>query len=59
MDARDVIEILAIILAAGLASELVATALRLPRMVVLLAAGVVLGPDVAGVLEIELDAIGV
>src|SRR3712207_3906250 len=28
-------------------------------MVVLLAAGIVLGPDVAGVLEVELDAIGV
>jgi potassium/hydrogen antiporter len=59
VDARDVIETLALILAAGLVSELVATALRLPRMVVLLAAGVVLGPDVAGVLEVELDAIGV
>ena len=59
MDARDVIETLAIILAAGLVSELVATALRLPRMVVLLAAGIVLGPDVAGALEVELDAIGV
>jgi cell volume regulation protein A len=59
VDARDVTETLALILAAGLVSELLATALRVPRMVVLLAAGIVLGPDVAGVLEVELDAIGV
>jgi Kef-type K+ transport system membrane component KefB len=45
VNARDVIEILAIILAAGLVSALVADALRLPRMVVLIAAGVVLGPN--------------
>jgi cell volume regulation protein A len=57
--ARDVIEILAIVLAAGLVSELVASALRLPRMVVLLAAGVLLGPHVLDVLDFELGSIGV
>jgi potassium/hydrogen antiporter len=57
--ARDVIEILAIMLAAGLVSELVATAIHVPRMAVLLAAGVLLGPDVTGALDFELNAIGV
>jgi cell volume regulation protein A len=56
---RDIIEILAIVLAAGLVSQLVAGALRLPRMVVLLGAGVLLGPHVIDVLDFQLDAIGV
>jgi cell volume regulation protein A len=59
VEARDVIETLAIILAAGLVAELVAAVLRLPRMVVLLAGGIVLGPSALGVLEFELDSTGV
>jgi cell volume regulation protein A len=59
MPARDVIEILAIILAAGLVCQLVAGALRLPRMVVLLGAGVLLGPHVLDILDFELGSIGV
>jgi potassium/hydrogen antiporter len=57
--ARDVIETLAILLAAGLLSEAVAGLLRIPRMVVLLAAGAVLGPDVAGLIELPLDSAAV
>jgi cell volume regulation protein A len=57
--ARDVIEILAIVLAAGLVSELIASALRLPRMVVQLAAGALLGPHVLEVLDFELGSVGV
>jgi cell volume regulation protein A len=56
---RDLIETLALMLAAGLVSELLASALRLPRMVLLLAAGAILGPHVAGVLELPLDASGI
>jgi NhaP-type Na+/H+ or K+/H+ antiporter len=56
---QDVIETLAIVLAAGLVAELLADALRLPRMVLLLAAGVLLGPHVVDVLDVELDSIGV
>ena len=52
------IEILAIMLAAGLVSELVAGLLRLPRMVVLLGAGILLGPEALDVLDVELDSIG-
>ena len=59
MSASDVIETLAIVLGAGLACELVAGLVRLPRMIVLLAAGVVLGPEVLGVIELPLDSIGV
>ena len=59
MSARDVIETLAIVLAAGLGSELVAGLLRVPRMVVLLAAGALLGPDVAGLIELPLEEVAV
>jgi cell volume regulation protein A len=56
--ARDAIEILAIVLAAGLGSELVAGLLRIPRMVVLLAAGVLLGPEALAAIDVPLDSIG-
>lgn len=59
MSTQDVIEILAVVLGAGLVAELLADALRLPRMVLLLAAGVLLGPHVTDVLDVELDSIGV
>jgi len=59
VSARDVIETLAILLAAGLVSEVVAGLLRIPRMVVLLAAGALLGPDVADAVDVPLDSVGV
>jgi potassium/hydrogen antiporter len=59
MEARDVIETLAIVLGVGLACGLVADALRLPRMVVLLGAGVLLGPSILDAVDLELDSIGV
>lgn len=59
MSARDVIETLALVFAAGLVSEVVAGFLRIPRMVVLLAAGAVLGPDVADLLELPLDSVAI
>ena len=58
MPARDVIEILAVVLAAGLVSELIASALRLPRMVVQLTAGALLGPHLLDVLDFELGSLG-
>jgi len=57
--ARDVIETLAILLAAGLVAEVVAGLLRVPRMVVLVGAGALLGPDVAGLVELPPDSVGV
>lgn len=59
VDARDVIETVAIMLGAGLLCELVAGLVRLPRMVLLLAAGIVLGPFALDALDFELDSIGV
>jgi cell volume regulation protein A len=59
VSARDVIETLAILLAAGLVAEVVAGLLRIPRMVVLLAAGALLGPDVADAVDVPLDSVGV
>jgi cell volume regulation protein A len=59
VSARDVIETLAILLGAGLVSELVASLLRVPRMVVLVAAGALLGPDALDALDLPLDSIGV
>jgi cell volume regulation protein A len=56
---RDVIQTLAILLAAGLASELVAGLLRLPPMVVLLGAGALVGPSGADWLDLPLDSVGV
>jgi potassium/hydrogen antiporter len=59
MSARDVIETLALVLAAGLVSELVAGFLRVPRMVVLLGAGVVLGPEIGDWLDLPLESVAV
>jgi cell volume regulation protein A len=59
VSARDVIETLALVFAAGLVSELVADVLRVPRMVVLLAAGALLGPDVADLLDLPLDSVAI
>jgi cell volume regulation protein A len=59
VSARDVIQTLALLLGAGLASELVAGLLRVPRMVVLLGAGALLGPDVADLIDLPLDSIAV
>lgn len=59
MSTRDVIETLAILFGAGVASELLAGLLRLPRMVVLLGAGVLLGPEVVDALDLPLESVGV
>jgi cell volume regulation protein A len=59
VSARDVIETLAILLAAGLLSEVVAGLLRVPRMVVLVAAGALLGPEAAGWVELPPDSVAV
>jgi potassium/hydrogen antiporter len=59
MSPQDVIGTVALMLAVGLVSELVATLVRLPRMIVLLAAGALLGPHAVGILDVPLDSIGV
>jgi cell volume regulation protein A len=57
--AQDVIQTLAILLGAGVVSELLAGLLRVPRMVVLLGAGVLLGPEALEAVELPLESVGV
>jgi cell volume regulation protein A len=59
VSARDVIEVIAILLAAGLVSDLVAGILRVPRMLVLVGAGALLGPHAIDKLDLPLDSVGV
>ena len=59
VSARDVIETVALLLTAGLLSQLVAGLLRVPRMLVVLAVGALLGPEVAGALDLPLDSVAV
>jgi cell volume regulation protein A len=59
VSARDVIEVIAILLAAGLVSDLVAGILRVPRMLVLVGAGALLGPHAIDRLDLPLDSVGV
>jgi cell volume regulation protein A len=47
-----------LILGAGLVSQLIATLIRLPEMVVLVAAGALIGPSVLGIVENPLDGVG-
>jgi cell volume regulation protein A len=55
---KDVILTITLMLAAGLAAQLVADYLRAPRMLVFLVAGAVLGPSVSGAIDIPLDSMG-
>lgn len=58
MQAQDVIEQVALLLGAGLVCRLAADLARLPRMLLLLGAGTLLGPSVAGALDVPLDSMG-
>jgi cell volume regulation protein A len=55
---QDVILTVSVMLAAGLAARLLADLVRLPHMLVLLGAGVLLGPGVLGAIDVPLDSIG-
>lgn len=59
MSAQDVLETLAVTLAAGLGCQALADALRVPRMVLLLFAGVALGPHVLDAVDLPLGSVGV
>jgi potassium/hydrogen antiporter len=58
VEAKDVILTLGVMLGAGLVCQLLADALRAPRMLVLLAGGVVLGPSVSDAIDVPLDSTG-
>jgi len=58
MAVKDVILTIAIMLGAGLVARLVADLLRAPRMLVLVAAGALLGPSVSDAIDVPLDSMG-
>lgn len=58
MAAKDAILTLGTMLTAGLLCQVAADAIRAPRMLVLLAGGVVLGPSVTGAIDVPLDSTG-
>jgi len=55
---KDIMLTLGVMLAAGLASQVIADFMRLPRMLVLLFAGVLLGPSVTDAIDVPLDSTG-
>ena len=58
MSAQDVLLDVGLILLAGVVSTPIAVLLRLPVMVVLLAAGIVIGPSVADFVDTPVDGLG-
>ena len=58
MTVKDVILTIAIMLGAGLVCQLIADFVRIPRMLVLLLAGAVLGPAVSDAIDVPLDSMG-
>jgi potassium/hydrogen antiporter len=59
VDAQDVILTLALMLVAGLVSQAIADLVRLPRMLLMLGAGALLGPSVIDAIEVPLDSTAV
>ena len=55
---RDVILTVGLLLSAGLAARVLADLIRLPEMLLLLAAGALLGPSVLDVVDVPLDSLG-
>ncbi len=58
MDAEDVVLTIGIMLAAGLVVQPLADRLRLPRMLLLLGVGALLGPSVLDWIDVPLEAVG-
>lgn len=58
MEVKDVVLTLFLMTSAGLVSQVVAAALRIPVMLVLLAAGTLLGSSVTGWIDVPLDSMG-
>ncbi len=58
MTVKDVILTFTLMLGAGLVAQLVADYLRTPRMLLLLAAGALLGPSVSDAIDVPLDSMG-
>ncbi len=59
MTAHEIMRVLAIVLSAGVASEFAAHLLKIPRMIVLIAIGALVGPHVLDVVELPLRSAGI
>ena len=58
MEVEVILRSVGLILGAGLVAQVVATLTRLPEMILLLAAGAVIGPSVLGLVSSPLDGVG-
>lgn len=58
MEVEQILRDFGLILAAGLACQLIASVLRIPEMILLVAAGALLGPSVLGLVSNPLDGVG-
>jgi cell volume regulation protein A len=58
VNSLEVVLTVVVMLAAGFASQFAADFLRLPRMLVLLGAGALLGPSVSGLIDVPLGSLG-
>lgn len=58
MDVEEILRTTGIVLAVGLIAVPIAQVLRLPSMVVLVAAGIIAGPPVLDLVEVRIDAVG-
>jgi potassium/hydrogen antiporter len=59
MTAHEIMRVLAIVLCAGVASELGAQLLHIPRMIILIAVGALVGPHVLDIVELPLRSSGI
>ena len=55
---EDILFTFGLILGAGLIAQLIATFLRIPEMIVLVAVGALIGPSVLGLVSNPLDGVG-
>jgi NhaP-type Na+/H+ or K+/H+ antiporter len=58
LEVEHILRDFGLILGAGLLSQLIATLVKLPEMVVLVAAGALIGPSVLGIVENPLNGVG-
>ena len=58
MEVEHILRDFGIILGAGLVSQLLATFLRIPEMIVLVAVGALIGPSMLGIVENPLNGAG-
>ena len=58
MEIEHILRDFGLILGAGLVSQLIASIIRLPEMVVLVAAGALMGPSVLGLVSNPLSGVG-